>query len=170
MPKNVVSTEIELSDKYTSLERKAIARDVIDYLVKRTRKGHGEGDKPWSGKAGEYSKSYRESLAFRQKSDKSKVNLELSKDMLTAINVLENRPGKLSVGIKLSDPEWSRGKGNILGTYGQKKPIPGKQRPFLNLTKTEIKSILNQYPLKDSEKRAQAVQASQEAAGIAGVD
>lgn len=170
MPKNVVSTEIEISKKYTALERKAIARDVVDYLVKRTKQGHGEGNKPWSGKAGEYSESYRESLAFRQKRDKGKVNLTLSSDMLTALNVLKQTPGKIAIGLKMSDPEWGRAKGNILGTYGQNKPIPGKQRPFLNLTKTEIRAILSQYPLKDKETREDAVRASQEAADIAGVD
>jgi len=151
MPKNIASEDITISENYSELERKSIAKDIIEHLRKRTKSGKGEGLKPWPGSAGKYSKSYKESLDFKLKASKSPVNLTLSGDMLTAIEVLQNRKSKIQVGIPFGASEWGRAKGNILGSYGG-NPNPSKARPFLKLSKKEIDNILSKYPLQKKKR------------------
>ena len=155
MPKNIASENIKISKSYSALERRAIARDIIEYIRDRTQQGKGKGGKKWSGSAGRYSQSYQKSLDFQLKKNKGVVNLTLSSDMLTAIELLKNKRGEISIGVPFGAEEWGRAKGNILGTYGQSKPISGKQRPFLDLSASEVKKILAKYPL--DEKRAQNI-------------
>lgn len=146
MPKNIASENIEIPKAYNALERRAIARDVIEYVRKRTKDGKGENNQSWRGSASKYSSSYQKSLDFKLKADKGKVNLTLSGDMLTAIDMLQNKKGKIQIGIPFGAQEWGRAKGNILGSYG-KSPDPSKERPFLKISKNEIKEILKNYPL-----------------------
>ena len=148
-------TAIPISKRYSPIERVAIAQEVVDYLVERTKAGNGPGNKPWSGKAGEYTKAYRESLAFRASGKGSKVNLKLSGDMISAIDIINETSGKIIVGIE-GDQE-GKAEGNIRGTYGSSTPKSGKARPFLGLTNSELKKILENYPIKDrAESMAQA--------------
>ena len=161
MPKNVASVNVEISKKYTPIERKAIANDIIKYIRERTQRGHGEDDKPWKGsEANTYSESYKDSLDFKQKKNKSVVNLTLSSDMLTSIRPLKDSPGNIQLGVPFEDEEWGRAKGNILGSYGQPKPNPKKARPFLNISKKEVGAILKNYPLNDEKQRVQTVLSS----------
>lgn len=152
MPKNIASENIKIPKQYNAMERRAIARDVIEYIRGRTQQGRGEGGKSWPGKAGSYSESYKKSLDFKLKKNKGVVNLTLSSDMLTAVEMLKNNKGEISVGVPFSAPEWGRAKGNILGTYGKNSPIPGKQRPFLKLSPKEIQKIISKYPLDDKKR------------------
>lgn len=154
MPKNIVSENINLSEDYTALERRAIGRDIIEYLRKRTKSGRGEGNREWRGKAGEYSKGYQSTIEYKLKSQKGTVDLTLSGDMLTAIEIIQNKKGKLQVGIPFGASEWGRGKGNILGSYGG-KPNSSKSRPFLKLSKEEVKQILSKYPLEKNREKNQ---------------
>ena len=152
MPKNIASEDIEIPKEYNALERRAIARDIIEHVRQRTKAGKGEGNKNWSGSAGRYSKSYEKSLEFKLKSDKSgTVNLTLSGDMLTAIEMRKSQRGKIQIGIPFGAQEWGRAKGNILGSYGG-SPNSSKARPFLNVSKEEVSKILAKYPL-DKKKR-----------------
>jgi len=152
MPKNVVSEDITLSKDYTALERRSIGRDIIEYLRDRTKSGRGEGGREWKGKAGEYSKSYKSSIDYKLKAQKGTVDLTLSGDMLTAIEVIQNKKGKLQIGIPFGASEWGRGKGNILGSYGG-NPNSSKERPFLKLSSQEVKDILSNYPLDDKGRK-----------------
>jgi len=159
--KNWTKTTIKLSDSYSASERRAIAQDFVDYIVDRTRKGHGKGDKPWKGKAGEYSKSYRDSFEFKSKTSKGKVTLELFGDMLSSIEKLSSGASEVAVGIKQGDEDYSKAEGNIRGTYGQKTPIKGKARPFMDLSKGEITKILKPYKSKKTtEERVAAFKAA----------
>ena len=151
MPKNIVSENVILSGEYTALERRSIGRDIIEYLRKRTKSGRGEGNQEWKGKAGEYSKGYKSSIDYKLKAQKGTVDLTLSGDMLTAIEIIQNKKGKLQIGIPFSASEWGRGKGNILGSYGGKSNS-SKSRPFLKLSDQEVKQILNKYPLDDKKR------------------
>lgn len=142
-----------VSPAYTEEERRAIAQDIVDYIRDRTKDGKGPGNKPWSGKAGEYSDEYKKSLEFKIAGKDGTVDLSLSGDMLDSIEVLSTS-SKIRVGFQNGTDENARADGNIRGTYGQDRPIPGKARPFLNLTNSELENILNKYPLDNGEARA----------------
>lgn len=149
-----IQKEIEISTRYSKDERTAIGIDIVRYVRERTLSGKGPGDKAWSGKAGEYSKAYTDSLDFKiGRKNKGKVNLKLSGDMLEELTLLNEKSGKVKIGFDDSATSAGKAEGNIRGTYGNASPIAGKARPFLDLTSKEIASILSKYPLKDKEAR-----------------
>ena len=145
MPKNVVSSTMKISKKLGRNERLAIAEEILDYIKERTNRGHGKNDRPWRGsKANEYSKSYKNSLDFKQKSSKGRVNLELSGDMLTAIEA-KQKSGEIKIHIPFSEDEWGRAKGNILGSYGKKAGNKSKARNFLELGRKDHSEIMKRF-------------------------
>lgn len=146
-------TDIKISPAYTDEERRAIARDLVKYIKDRTEDGKGPGGKPWSGEAGKYSDEYKKSLEFKIAGKGSTVDLSLSGDMLDSLDLLSSQRGQVRIGFQNGSDENARADGNIRGTYGQDKPIPGKARPFLNLTKEEIASVLEKYPLDNDQAR-----------------
>lgn len=153
MPKNIASETIKIPKKYNALERRAISLDIINYVRNRTKKAKGEGPKGWTPPANKYSKQYKESKDFKLKPDQSgKVNLTLTGDMLTAVKMTGSKSGELKIGVPLGSSEWGKAKGNILGTYGKNTGRTSKARPFLKLTKEEIKKILSKYPKSGDDR------------------
>lgn len=150
-------TTLNLPKAYSPIERVAIAQDVVDYIVERTKAGKGPGNTKWSGKAAEYSEAYKKSVEFRASGkSKNNVTLRLSGDMLDAIGIISDKSGSITVGITDED-QVGKAEGNIRGTYGKQSSIRGKARPFLSLTNDELKKILRNYPLTDrAESKAQA--------------
>lgn len=159
MPRNDVSVKIPISPKLTKDQREVLADDIIDYIVDRTKSGKGKNNRRWSGsKANVYSDSYKNSLDFKQKRSKRSVNLELSGDMLTALEA-KNKKGEITIQIPHGASEWARAKGNILGSYG-KKPNSSKARNFLELGWSDMAKIEKMTPknkLVDSYKEIKKI-------------
>lgn len=145
--------DIKVSPAYTEEERRAIARDLVSYIRDRTKEGKGPGGKEWGGGAGKYSDEYKKSLEFKIAGKDSTVDLTLSGDMLDSMDVLSTEGNKIRIGFENGTEENARADGNIRGTYGQDRPIPGKARPFLDLTPDEVKAVLEKYPLDDPQTR-----------------
>ena len=137
---------LKLDKRYSSEVRKAIGEEVIDFIINRTQEGLDKNNKEFTG---QYSKSYMKSLDFKLGGKSSKINLTLSGEMLNALEVLNDRSGAITIGIPKGDTfNNDKAEGNIKGTYGQKKPIPGKQRDFMGIAKDDLKDILKKYPLE----------------------
>lgn len=134
MPKNIASTRIEVKKSLSAAQRREVAQDIIDYIRDRTAQGKGKSGRPWGGKASQYSKSYGKNPP---------VDLVLSGDMLNSLQLLANKPGEITIGVPLGDKDWGKAKGNILGTYGKKSPIPGKARRFLDISRNEVKAVMS---------------------------
>lgn len=127
----------------TSDEKDEVADLIIERIVDRTQKGRDKDNRPWSGSAARYSDSYKESLDFKiAGKSPSKVDLQLSGDMLAALSVLDKTRRSVTIGFEPGSEENAKADGNIRGTYGQPKPIPGKARDFLGITDRELDNII----------------------------
>lgn len=145
---------ITISDKYTPEERQAIAAEVIEYIIKRTKEqGLDKNNRPFAG----YSKAYKESLDFQIAGKSSAVNLELSGEMLNLLSLVDHGKGKITIGYEAGDPINGRVEGNRLGTYGNSTPVT-RPRDFLGITKKDLTEILRKYPLRSEEKRQERVE------------
>ena len=142
--------EIDLSD-YSKEEREAIAIEVIERIVKRTKAGKDKDGEAFA----KYSKAYKDSLNFKNAGKSSSVDLTLSGDMLDSISILSNRGGKVVIGFEKDSEENGKADGNIRGTYGQEKRV-GPKRDFLGISENELDAILSKYPpdTAKSERRA----------------
>lgn len=140
---------------YDEVEREAIALEVIDKIIKRTKQGLDKNGKEFSGKAGQYTKGYKNSKNYEIAGKSSKVNLTLSGDMLDAIEILKNST-KVVIGYEKGSSENAKADGNIRGTYGQPSPNPSKARDFLGISEKELNQILKKYPKGTDKSRERA--------------
>lgn len=162
--------EIKLPAGYSAEERRAIGEAVVRLIQDRTAAGERPGGGSWSGEAVRYTQGYIDSSAFKiGGKSKSPVNLTLTGDMLADLQVLSSRSGAVIVGYRAGDSN-DKAEGNILGTYGQPVPIPGKARPFLKVTAGEMSSILESFPKpgKQSQSDKERALLREAAAAIAG--
>lgn len=144
---------VEISEKYTSEERRAIAAEIIQRITERTREeGKDKNNRPFKG----YSDSYKNSLDFKIAGKGSSVDLTLTGEMLDAMQLLKAARGKIEIGYKAGDKINGKVEGNRLGTYGNPRPV-APARDFLGITKTDLQEILRRYPIRNEEKRSESV-------------
>ena len=143
MSSDVTQIDIPVPDDLTPSERRELADLIIEHIVDRTQRGIGKNGEKWTGKRGNYSDEYMNSLDFKATGKEKKVNLELSGDMLAALRLINTSPGNIRIGYKKGSSEEKKAEGNILGTYGQDKPIPGKARDFLGIERSKLRELLD---------------------------
>jgi hypothetical protein len=132
--------KIDLSGYGLNSDQKDKVADlIIERIVNRTDQGKDKEGKRFPG----YSKSYKESLDFKVAGKSaSKVDLQLSGDMLAALEVLDKTSRSVTVGFERGSEENAKADGNIRGTYGKPTPDPKKARDFLGITETELSKII----------------------------
>ena len=117
-------------------EREAFAELVIEFIRNRTISGLDKNGKPFP----EYTKQYAE----RKGVGRGDVDLVLSDEMLEALQVLAHKSGSIVIGYDKGDKALNgKVEGNVLGTYGQPKPIKGKKRDFLGISKQDLGQLLS---------------------------
>lgn len=146
--------KIEIPKGYRPDEREAIADEIINFIVERTKSGKNKNNRDFPG----YSEAYMKSLDFKIAGKTSKVDLTLSGDMLTSLQLISHKNGELTVGFDRADDENNdKATGHITGIYGNSKKV--KKRDFLGITKGDLnKNILFNYPLDDKEARQKRTQ------------
>ena len=123
--------------------RADLADRVIEFIRERTKKGYNVSGRDWSGRAGKYTPEY----AKRKGASKDgPVDLSLSHEMLDAMQYLPSLSptGQITVGFKKGTKVERKAEGNILGTYGQSAPIPGKARPFLDILRRDLQALISE--------------------------
>lgn len=155
--------DIEIPKQYNRLDRRAIAVDVLDFIVERTQRGKNKDNKNFP----RYSKEYTQSKTFKLAGKGKNVNLTLTEEMLNVMQLLESKRGRIRLGYRKGDSINNKVEGNREGTYGQKNPIPGKERDFLGITNKDLARILAKYPLNDDRGRIDRASLVREAIGAA---
>jgi hypothetical protein len=134
MANKYTKLKIDYPDWLPRSEREAFLEDCITHILERTAEGIGAYKKGRGYQIRPFP-SYTDEYAEEKGSDH--VNLELDGDMLQAVSILDLKNG--IIGIQ-GDQE-GKAEGNIRGTYGKRKPISGKARPFLGLSRSELNTI-----------------------------
>lgn len=139
--------KIEIPSDLTPDARRELGDLIIEHIVDRTQRGLDKEGKKFPA----YSSSYVKSLDFKiAGKSRSKVDLQLSGDMLAAIQLLREKKGEIVVGFERGAEENDRAEGNILGSYG-KSPNPSKARDFLGIERSKLKELIayvkDQYDL-----------------------
>jgi hypothetical protein len=144
-----IRKKISIPKQYDPEDRAAIAVEIIDYIVNRSKDGLGKDGKAFP----KYSKEYAKAKGVSE----TDVDLTLSAEMLDSIVALNSKSGELVIGFERGSDINGRAEGNIKGTYGQSTPNPKKARNFLDISDKEIKNILKEFPIKDKQKRKDRV-------------
>lgn len=135
---------------YSAEEREAIALEVIEKIIKRSKSGKDVNGESFPALSKPYAK-YKGKIAGSRAS-----NLTLTGDMLDSIEILTNRSGKVIIGYENGSNENAKADGNIRGTYGSNTPNKKVAREFLGINESELSNILSKYPkgTDKSEERA----------------
>lgn len=135
--------EVDVDVSYTDAERRELAREIIDFIVSRTRdKNLDKDNRSFPG----YSKDYINSLEFKLAGkSRSDIDLTLSGDMLDSIKLLSSRAGKLVIGFDRGT-ENDKAEGNRIGSYGKSFGNPTKARDFLGIHPEDLSKILEANP------------------------
>lgn len=130
--------ELDIPSDLTPSQRLELADLVIEHIVERTQNGLDKNGAKFKG----YSKSYMKSLDFKNAGKSKSVDLQLSGDMLAALELLNDKNGKIVIGYKRGTTENDKAEGNILGSYGG-DPDPRKARDFLGIDKKKLKELID---------------------------
>lgn len=120
--------DIEAPNDFTIGMRKALGKEVVEFIRRRTESGKDKNDKRFI----KYSKAYINSKAFKiAGKSPSKVNLTLSGDMLIALDVLSHKEGPISIGFKEGSEENARADGNV------------KKRDFMGIKDKDLNKLID---------------------------
>lgn len=135
--------KIKIPKRFSSDDAEAIAEELVDYIIERTKKGHGA-----DGKFPGYSDSYKKSFEFKVAGKSpGKVNLTLSGEMLDSLSVISATSGEIVIGYEDDDPNSDKAEGNILGSYGG-EPDDSKARNFLEVKEEEVARIIRRVAIE----------------------
>jgi hypothetical protein len=130
---------IQLPTSLSPAEQAEAGDLIVERIVERTDQGKDKDGNRFAA----YSTSYKESLDFKNAGKSgSKVDLQLSGDMLAALRVLKSTRNWIEVGFDRGTEENAKADGNIRGTYGKPTTIKGKARDFLGISETELNKII----------------------------
>lgn len=122
-------------------ERISIGQDIVDKIIDNATNGIGvrkSGERFVRKEFAAYSKAYED------KKGQSNVDLTLSGEMLSSLQVLSHKKGSVLVGFENGTEANAKAEGNILGSYGR-EPNKRKARNFLGLVSSEVRAILKEY-------------------------
>ena len=134
---------INLPQNLNNLQREAIALDVIQFIIDRTKSGVDINNEPFA----DYKQSYKDTFEYKiGHGGNADVNLTLTGEMLGTITLLSHGVGYIKLGF--SDAEAAKKAKWISSPTGQKA---GKQKPrkFFGITDKDLNKIINRHKNND---------------------
>lgn len=157
---------IPLDKDYTRDEKSAIAQDIIDYVVSRTKKRKDRFGNSMKGYTKEYAQTPEAKAAGKKAGQKA--NLNLSGDMLFSLGEhMKIGSTYVEIGYAKGSDDNDKADGNVRGTYGKQRGSSKKARDFMGINQTELDKILDNYPIDDDEEKNKSVGIVAEAARLA---
>jgi len=137
-----LSIKIPFTQPIKPKERAKIADALLTHIVGRTMAGLDRDN----NKFAKYNKDYAKEKGVGV----NDVDLVLSGEMITELKVLKTTATGIEIGYSGSKALIGKVEGNILGTYGQPEPIPGKARDFLGILPDDVEVIIDSYMEEDT--------------------
>lgn len=137
---------IKIPDLYSADDMDRIGQDIVQFIRDRTELGVGVK------RAGRGFRVYdlpEYTAAYEKFKGSSKVDLFLSGELLTALDVLDVSDGEITVGYEEGDPINGKAEGNFTGSYGKQRANPKKARSILGITREELDAVLAAYDKVD---------------------
>ena len=130
--------DVEVPSDFKPAQRRELGDLIIEHIYDRTNSGKDKNGRKFPG----YSESYVKSLDFKNGGkSKGNVNLQLSGDMLAAIELLSDKRGNIRIGFEKGSDENAKAEGNILGSYGG-EPNSKRARDFLGVESRKLKELI----------------------------
>lgn len=149
-----VQYRASVPNNFSSDQRIILADLIINKIRENTQNGFDRNGKSFKG----YSKSYKESLDFKNAGKTSEVDLTSTGDMLASIEMISHGAGYVTVGYPTGGEFAGQVEGNTIGSYGMDKGRASKARPFLGLPQNDldllIETVRNDNPNQELARSA----------------
>ena len=149
---------INIPKEFKPKQRENIAGRIIDHITERTVKSGKD-------KNGKRFVRYTKEYAKKKGVGRGTVDLVDTFEMMTSIQLLSERSGKLIIGFEKGSKVNGKADGNIRGTYGRKSPLPGKARDFLGINLKQLEKIYDKIEQKPATAREDVEAASRSREG-----
>ena len=113
--------------------KQAIGQAIIDLIVSRTEDGLDVNGKKFAN----YSKDYKDSLAFKAFGKTNKVNLSQTGEMLSLMDIIDDSSNKLKIG-------WNDETENAKA-YNHNVGDTVPKRPFFGVNDADLKKITDEF-------------------------
>jgi hypothetical protein len=123
-----IQTKFSIPTSFNEEQLSLAAKMIVDKIQENTSQGkdrHGNSFKS-------YSKSYKDSLDFKNAGKTNLVNLELTGDMMASLEVISIQSGVITIGYKSSSPDAGKVEGNQVD----------HKRPFIGLPQNDLDLII----------------------------
>lgn len=142
-----VKVTINIPNGFKYEKKEQIAVRIVDFIKLRTLSGFDKDNRRFS--------SYTEEYAEKKGTGRRDVDLQLTGEMLDAMKIFKIGRNYIEIGYDGRSNQALKAEGNILGTYGQPLPIPGKARDFLGLTQKDLDAIIQEFSKDEDEVAAE---------------
>lgn len=148
--------DIRVPIELDSLGRRVVGEQIVDFIVARTKRGLGIDNTPFPG----YSDSYKQSDDFAAAGKSSTVNLTLTGDMLSDLQVLSHSAGIITIGYTAGSEENDRATWHRQPRPNVKTGALAPTRDFLGIAQKDLDLIVGRY-LADNPVEAELQTRSQ---------
>jgi hypothetical protein len=139
----VTSRIIKIPSSLSVERKKALFEAIKLWIQDRSFRGLDRNNRNF--------KKYSEEYAEKKGVGVNDVDLTLTGEMLDSIELLGYGSDYLRIGYSVGTSVERKAEGNILGSYGR-DPNPAKARDFLDISVRDLKAILADFKLTDSER------------------
>lgn len=137
--KKNIQEKIPIPSGLSSRFKDELGARILEEVRARTGRGIDKNGKNFK----KYSESYKDSLDFKNAGKSLTVNLESTGDMLAELDIISIGSTSITIGYKLEHEDAGKVQGNVLGEYGNDKPVT-RPRDFIGLPSTVVNRIIAQ--------------------------
>lgn len=139
---------VPIPSDYGPSQRVAIANEIIEFIIKRSRAGEDMNHVSFPV----YTDGYKNSINFSIAGKGTRPNLTLTGDMLDSLSLISHTVGSLLIGYPSGDEINGKVEGNRIGSYGAEAD-ESKARDFFGINNKDKKKILDNFSFKDKREK-----------------
>lgn len=128
---------IRIPSNISESDREILGREIVRFIVQRTRKGLDINNRPFKG----YSENYKNNIDFENANKTNKVNLTLTGEMLNTLEVKSHGLGFIKIGFNDSDS-------NNKASYNRQKG-----REFVGINQKDLNMLISKFTTQTEDQR-----------------
>lgn len=135
--KKNIQSSISIPSGLSNEFREELSRRIVEEIRDRTERGIDRNGKRFKA----YSKSYKESLDFKNAGKSNTVNLSSTGDTLAELDVLSISNNSIIIGYDMDHEDAGKVNGIVTGEFGNSNPVTSG-RDFIGLPDKVVRRLI----------------------------
>lgn len=132
--------------------KEELGKRIVEEVRERTDRGIDKNGKQFKG----YTKEYKQSLDFKNAGKTSKVDLQLTGDLLAELDVVTISSSSITIGYPVGHELAGQAEGNTIGSYGQSSGNTSRARDYIGLPDKVVNRIVQEIRSEPQFKEERA--------------